>query len=174
LVLSAVAIIIEILRSYSPTTTIVLVAVLVALAFCLIIAFFMYDRHMQGTNNKILHNAAKSTEFVTSMFPANMHQRLFDSSLAYLQSDENLHDMRDDHGASAAENGLLEPPSRTESGLTSRDGDHQKDTSALMKSKPIAELYPETTIMVRMQPTFVSSKYHSYPACYQTQRPAYL
>jgi hypothetical protein len=143
LILTAAATIVELLRNYSPTTTIVLVTAFTGLSFCLILAFLMYDRHMQGTNNKIANNAAKSTEFVSSMFPANMHQRLFDSSLAYLNSDEALNNMGDDDGASASENGLLEPHS------TRRDSGVQKDANVLMKSKPIAELYPETTIMVR-------------------------
>lgn len=71
--------------------------------------------------------------------------------MAYLPSDETLNDMKDDDNASAAENGMFESPLRTESGETSRDGDMQLDTSTLMRSKPIAELYPETTIMVRTQ-----------------------
>jgi hypothetical protein len=134
-------------------TTIVMVTALTALALCLILIFLMYDRHMQGTNHKIIHKAAKSTEFVSSMFPANMHQRLFDSSLAYLHSEEVLNDPGEGDDANAAENGSLVPPQGTESSLTRRDRDNHQDFGALLKSKPIAELYPETTIMVRSRST---------------------
>ena len=82
------------------------------------------------------------------MFPANMHQRLFDSSLGHLHSDEPIDNPGNEDDARTVEEGLLDRTPRMESDLK-RQHSYNRQEIISRKSKPIAELYPETTIMVR-------------------------
>jgi hypothetical protein len=88
---------------------------------------------MQRVNGQVTQYAAKSTEFVSSMFPANMHQRLFESSAEQFNSDIVF------NCQIGADNEVMIKPQRISSN-TQEVGTY--------KTKPIADLYPETTVMV--------------------------
>lgn len=103
---------------------------------------------MQRVHTTIQRKAAKSTEFVASMFPADMHRRLFDASITELQIPDSLLKMEDKVKSPERIRALGKPNMKARRnssiGMTAtrlEDGTY--------KSKPIAELYPETTIMVR-------------------------
>jgi hypothetical protein len=104
-------------------------------------SFVAYDRSMQRAHAMIQRKAAKSTEFVSSMFPADMHRRLFDTSMTELQIPDSLVTRNDQAPTPQPK---IKARRNSSIGITAtryEDGTY--------KSKPIAELYPETTIMVR-------------------------
>ena len=90
---------------------------------------------MQRAHALIQRNAAKSTEFVSSMFPADMHRRLFDTSISELKIPDAV---------------VKSPKPRMKARRNSSIGmTATRHEDGTYKSKPIAELYPDTTIMVR-------------------------
>jgi hypothetical protein len=83
-------------------------------------AFFLYDWFVQTRNKKVIRAAARSNAIVSSLFPSNVRDRL-------LADQDGGHKHKNLQGF-----------------LSGRD-----DTSddQIFKTAPIAEFYPETTIL---------------------------
>jgi hypothetical protein len=92
------------------------------------LAFAMYDWFVRRRNNKVMGAAVRSTAIVSSLFPSNVRDRL------YKEAEEN-----------AAKKQRMENWMHTE-GADAIALEADNDVIAY-KGKPIADLFPETTIL---------------------------
>jgi Adenylate and Guanylate cyclase catalytic domain len=115
-------------------------AVLVGVAFSVVAAtFFVYDWFVVRKNNKIIDAAAHSSAIVSSLFPSTVRDRLLNN------------DTEHTNGVSYKEE---TGKAKLKSFLNSADGgaaaaaemNHLSDHN-FFQTKPIADLFPETTIM---------------------------
>lgn len=100
------------------------------------IAFYTYDNVIQGVTNSVIGMAARSNALVASIFPAAVRKRLL------RPGDEALRRA----GASA-----LSQLALGQQGLQNfleGDDQHCSDPTKI-KGRPIAEIFPEATVMVR-------------------------
>lgn len=135
---------------YSSTNPIIFCSVLTGLFVVMAVAFFAYDKLMQETNIKIIRAVAKTNAFVSSMFPANFHKRLFDLTADPTSTYDNV----PGNTTSFDETRKKRQSLSKVYGLTSRRGSNtDDDEDSLFTGKPIADLYPETTIMVCLSST---------------------
>jgi class 3 adenylate cyclase len=113
-------------RSSKPQTyTGVVAAIFVLMA----LTFLMYDRFIQKRNEKVVNAAARSNAIVSALFPSNVRDRLF----AEAKEEEEKG------------NRWLSTKSGLKNFLT--EGEAKTDDDMMFKSKPIADLFPETSIM---------------------------
>lgn len=133
----------NLLREDAFDLSTILISVHIALIVLVALAFVAYDRSMLRAHALIQRNAAKSTEFVSSMFPADLHRRLFDTSITELKVPDSSMTRGDKVKSPKPK---MKARRKSSMGVTATDTRHDDGT---YKSKPIAELYPETTIMVR-------------------------
>jgi class 3 adenylate cyclase len=113
-------------RTSKPQTyTGVVAAIFVLMA----LTFLMYDRFIQKRNEKVINAAARSNAIVSALFPSNVRDRLF----AEAKEEEQKG------------NRWLAPKSGLKNFLA--EGEAKTDDGMMFKSKPIADLFPETTIM---------------------------
>jgi hypothetical protein len=97
------------------------------------IVFFTYDRFIQYRNEKVVSAAARSNSLVSSLFPSNVRARL----LAEKGTEDDKNKGRNDPNRSTLKGFLA--------GETQQDTEMQD--ADVYKSKPIADLFPETTVM---------------------------
>ncbi|KAL7557469.1 hypothetical protein ACA910_019319 [Epithemia clementina (nom. ined.)] len=96
------------------------------------IAFFTYDMHVEKRNDKMVDTAAKSNALVSSIFPSNVRDRL-------------LADSDKDRPAQTLSLQMTKTHLKT---FLSGDGAYiEHGDEVILKSKPIADLFTETTIM---------------------------
>jgi len=88
--------------------------------------FFLYDRFVQNRNNKVVGHAARSTAIVSSLFPKDIQERLMAEESA-------------NQGRSYKDSPL--------NGTTTSTEDQGGSLSAGISGKPIADLFPEVTLM---------------------------
>ena len=102
----------------------------IVLAFILTgILFVYYDRMMTRRQEKVKADAKRTNAIVSSLFPANVRDRLFqEGNETANQKNKGLQKLKD----KSRSFGLLEE-------------DESEDTT--LKSKPIADLFPEVTVM---------------------------
>jgi class 3 adenylate cyclase len=116
----------------SSTSNIIIVAVAAAAAFLVMgLTFYMYDRFVRMRNNKIVYAAARSNAIISSLFPKLVMDRLFaerDEKNARKDQKEQKTDFHSVMGSNMKE---LK--------------DDRKDSDC--KERPLADLYPETTIL---------------------------
>jgi class 3 adenylate cyclase len=108
----------------------IIVAVFVTVASCIMAAtFYMYDRYVTKRNDKIVSAASRSNAIIASLFPTQVRERLFAAKDEY-----------------AAPNTKLKKLLKSDNLLN--DGNEKEDDCNFMyKTKPIADLFPETTIL---------------------------
>jgi len=110
-----------------------------AFAF-LMTAFFVYDIFVQQRNIKVMAVAAKTNEIVASLFPEAVRGRLFEDTVKARSSKKNkMSSGANDNGDTMIKKFL------TGDGELDNEVDEAEDF--MYKSRPIADLYPETTIM---------------------------
>ena len=115
------------------------IAVASAFAF-LAVVYFVYDLYVNRRNQKMLRAAARSTAIVSSLFPSNVRERLYEST-------GNLEESK--KGTSFDSNGrirLKKYMNKTEGEIEMSGHDGETD-DFMYKTKPIADLFPETTVM---------------------------
>jgi class 3 adenylate cyclase len=91
--------------------------------------FFMYDRFVRRRNTTMVHAAARSNAILSSLFPTQIRDRLF------AEKDEN------DEPKTFGKNLL------SSDALGKKWDSNNGDDELVYKSKPIADLFPETTIL---------------------------
>jgi hypothetical protein len=106
----------------SPVVMTFAVAVIFAFA---ILMFCLYDRLVERRQRFVLHKAVQSTAIVSSLFPKSVRERLMEMSTE-----------KDMSGSNAA---------RSNSRLKSLMGEESKENAE--NSKPIADLFPNCTVM---------------------------
>ena len=104
----------------------------------LIISFFIYDIFVQRRNSKVVAVAAKTNEIVASLFPEAVRERLFD--------DENKgNGAKKATGTKETDESMIQ---KFLTGKTQMDEEEDEEDDFMYKSRPIADLYEATTIMV--------------------------
>jgi class 3 adenylate cyclase len=91
--------------------------------------FVMYDRFVRRRNITMLHAAARSNAILSSLFPTQIRERLF------AEKDENA-------AAQTEGKNML-----SFDALGKKWDSNNEDEELVYKSKPIADLFPETTIL---------------------------
>jgi hypothetical protein len=106
----------------------VICTIIVGCIFLLMgITFFIYDRFVTHRNDKVIEAAAHSNKIISTLFPAQVRDRLFAEKEQNAKRPINLKSM-------LTNGDFLE---------TKKD----EDDDIGYKSKPIADLFPETTIL---------------------------
>jgi class 3 adenylate cyclase len=116
-------------RTNKPQTYTAVVGVIFVI---MALTFLMYDRFIQRRNEKVINAAARSNAIVTALFPSNVRDRLF----AEAKAEEDKQNGR-----------WLAPKSGLKNFLIEGEGTKKTDDDLFFKTKPIADLFPETTIM---------------------------
>lgn len=98
------------------------------------IAFFIYDIYVQKRNSKVVAVAAKTNEIVASLFPEAVRDRLFE---------EKKDGSKKKSTAKETDEAMIQ---KFLSGNTEMDEEEDEEEDFMYKSRPIADLYPETTI----------------------------
>lgn len=118
-------------KSTSESNTATFCTVAVAIIFMLMVGTFcMYDRFVRRRNMTIVNEAARSNAMISSLFPTQVRDRLFAA--------------RDDNASKAPEANLK---SMMHSGSFADVRADGEASDIMYKSKPIADLFPETTIL---------------------------
>ena len=145
--------------SYRSQTPIVVTCIVGAVFFSMMAAFLAYDNFQRKRNIKVVANAAKSNALVTSLFPNNVRDRLLmmdepnegTEQQGFLQEPHPAGQHKSTKGSHAffktnrgqlktyVDGGKRNPGSQLEDGT--EVGDNHTN------SKPIADLFLETTIL---------------------------
>jgi class 3 adenylate cyclase len=117
---------------YRSSLPIVLTVVVASTFFLMAVTFFLYDWFVQRRNVKVVGEAARSNAIVSSLFPSNVHARLFE-----------------ENAQKKAARRASEAPTKSQikNFLASETGVVDDDDDIMYKTKPIADLFPETTIL---------------------------
>jgi Adenylate and Guanylate cyclase catalytic domain len=126
-------------NQHLPITATAIIAVIFGL---LASSFWIYDRFVHQRNVKIMGAAASSNAFLSTLFPTDVRQRLLADEEAEDDDDE-----RDNVRASRSGAALKvgHKPHALSSSL--RDSATDQDTKPAYKTKPIADLFAETTVL---------------------------
>jgi Adenylate and Guanylate cyclase catalytic domain len=122
----------------SETGTHVAVFCTVAIAIIFILmagTFAMYDHFVRRRNSKVVSAAAKSNAIISSLFPTQVRERLFAE-----KEEQQL-------GASSGTKSKLKSMLTSGSFMEVKATDEVDENEFMYKSKPIADLFPETTIL---------------------------
>ena len=119
----------ETFRSNLPIVFAFVVAtIFLAMAF----TFFIYDSFVSRRNAKVMGAAIRSTAIVSELFPSSVRDRIYapaDAANGVGSSSSKLRRFMDKSG-------------------TAEDPNNEGDSEAIiLESKPIADLFPETTVM---------------------------
>jgi hypothetical protein len=111
-----------------------LYTLLIALIFGVTaLAFFVYDFVVQRRNSLVLQTAAKFNTIVSSLFPSNIRGRLFaDKEKDYIDYTTAKSQMKN----------FL-----TKGGDMQLAGEDEEDDGLILRTKPMADLFTDTTIM---------------------------
>jgi len=127
----------------SETDLPVIFTVAVAVIFtAMALTFLVYDRFVRQRNNKVIDAATKSNEIINTLFPQQIRDRLF----ANKQEDAEA------EAGGGGGGGGANTKSKLKNMLNSGDyaatqSDDEVDDDIMYKTKPLADLYPETTIL---------------------------
>ncbi|CAB9506528.1 Receptor-type guanylate cyclase gcy [Seminavis robusta] len=132
-------------HSLTSTSVILLLLLLMAIG-----AFITYDAFVQRRNRQVVQVASQTSKIISSLFPKTVHDRLF-------QADEsNLsHSTRRRRGRRRQSfQNKYQPAKKNlahflsdESKTSQTSGETNIENGEQAKSKPIADLFPETTVM---------------------------
>lgn len=97
------------------------------------ITFFIYDRFVRKRNKKVVRAATKTEKVVASLFPSNIRDRL-------LAEEEEFERRQVERGARTRLKDFLANDLPDEIDMEATD-------DFMFKTRPIADLFPEVTIM---------------------------
>ena len=120
-------------EAYRSSLPEVLTTVVAGAFFFLILSFFIYDWFVKKRNRKVTTLAARSSEIVSSLFPTPVRDRFIA-----------------ERGTESTQNAMFHGTvdQRLQSFLAQAEGGVEAQNNEFMyKSKPIADLYPETTVL---------------------------
>jgi class 3 adenylate cyclase len=121
---------------YVSNNPIVFTTVVVLIFLFTSAAFFLYDCLVERRQRKVLQTAVQSSAIVSSLFPSIVRDRLFPAE-AQSQSDKNK---------SAVP--FYTPKLKLQSFLREEHGPKSEHNTTEGASRPIAELFPETTVLI--------------------------
>ncbi|KAL7562526.1 hypothetical protein ACA910_008233 [Epithemia clementina (nom. ined.)] len=123
----------ELSDRYRTSLPVVMAVVVAAIFLAVALTFFMYDRFVRSRNVKVVNAAVRSNRIVSSLFPSNVRDRLL------AEQEENEKIEAEQQGTQTRLKKFLATDSPT-----SRD---METENIMFKTQPIADLFPETTIM---------------------------
>jgi len=118
------------------TYTLIVAAAFLATA----IVFLVYDIMVNRRQQKTMANAVRSNKIISSMFPKNVRDRLMDDA------------EQNEQPASTNKRGIPKFGSTIEKGLIQEDNGEASEDGPY-KTKPIADLFPDVTVMVSITVT---------------------
>ena len=123
-------------ESGKRTNVPVLCSLIVLFSFLLVaFTFAMYDRFVNRRNDKIVHAASRSNAIISSLFPSQVRDRLFAAN--------DIKNKAQDY---------LTPKKQLKTMMTNGEfrvdtEENEDDSDYMYKTKPIADLFPECTII---------------------------
>ena len=128
-------------EKYNSNLPVILTVVVAILFFIMAGIFFMYDSLVKTRDEKVVGAAARSSAIVASLFPSNVRDRILAD-----QEDQS----QNDHS-----HNTMNTPRSLKGYLSEKNNDsnHGANNSTdvvvadVFKTKPIADLFPETTVM---------------------------
>lgn len=112
-------------ESYDTQRAIIFTLLLALIFFLTAVVFFVFVVYVQKRQEKVMMSAIQTNKIVSSLFPSNVRDRMIDE---------------------AKQSQALEV--KRANFVANKDQDIVDDTN-VFSSKPIADLFPETTVMVR-------------------------
>ena len=110
-------------------------ACVVAATFVLMaVTFFIYDTFTRRRNKKVVKAATKTDKIVSSLFPSNIRDRLL------AEEEEDFEKQKTDRGTRTRMKDFL-----AQNGKNTVNSETTDDF--MFKTRPLADLFPETTIM---------------------------
>ena len=141
------------MQDHESSIPIYLSLVMATIFGVMVLFFFIYDMHVQRRNTKMVDTAARTGALVSSIFPlSSVRERLL-----HLRDPANVHGDGDPKQDSTNDNaqgnesgaGLSLQPTKThlKTYLAKASDNPYNDSELILASKPIADLFTETTIM---------------------------
>ena len=132
-------------EEYNSNLPLVMTIVVAATFFFMIVTFQMYDWFVQRRNNTVVGAAARANGILSSMFPKNVRDRLFaEKEQEDAETSAQKVPLVDAHGKTRLKTFMNSESRRT---LMIDRGPDEDDDDFMYKTKPIADFFPETTIM---------------------------
>jgi hypothetical protein len=123
--------------SYSSNNPLYYLLVVLAIFVATCVAFFVFDCLVQRKQRMLMESARKQNALVSSLFPKSIQKKLLDE----LEEGERARSKQNKSGTAGLRNYLNEDAVDGKSLQSHEEADGRKT------SKPIADLFPETTIM---------------------------
>jgi hypothetical protein len=120
--------------SYKTSKPILYTTLIGGIFFVMAVTFFMFNRYIQQRNKKVVRAAARSNAIVSTIFPSNIRERLYNDVAT-----------GSDRKRSLATSSELKQFIRS----TTKDGNNDEpdiDEDIISRSKPIADLFPEVRV----------------------------
>jgi class 3 adenylate cyclase len=115
-------------------------AAAIAATFALVVlVFFVYDIMVKRRNDKLVNNAAQSNALVSSLFPGMFRDRVLDERAEKTKKQKEEH-----QGAGPT---LLNRQTNLLNTFLNHGGNRQEDLQVDSGNAPLADLFPETTVM---------------------------
>lgn len=112
------------------------------------IVFVVYDTLVQHRNRKVVQDATATRRIIHNLFPRQVHDRLFnDSTDVSRDASSSQRRMRRRSTAKANILNFLSDESKTASEAGASNDDDSGNQNPTRSSKPIADLFPEATVM---------------------------
>eukprot|EP00522_Entomoneis_paludosa_P000310 CAMPEP_0172474274 /NCGR_PEP_ID=MMETSP1065-20121228/69275_1 /TAXON_ID=265537 /ORGANISM="Amphiprora paludosa, Strain CCMP125" /LENGTH=1243 /DNA_ID=CAMNT_0013232453 /DNA_START=67 /DNA_END=3798 /DNA_ORIENTATION=- len=134
---------------YLDSSALPLTLVVASTFFFIVAVFFLYDWFLKRRNSKILDVAAKTSAIVSSLFPSNVRDRLLNNAAANEKNAAPVEKNEEVGGKNRMKlKNFLQSEAEMDS-LTDNNDTNSHDYAELhvYGSKPIADIFPETTIM---------------------------
>jgi len=110
-----------------------------------VVTFIVYDNFVRRRNDKVVNAAAQSNAILSSLFPSNVRDRLFAEKVGEKQGQGSKKTSSGGGGTKTRLRSFLD----TDGASVPMTGDAGIDGEGLgYEGKPIADLFPDTTIMV--------------------------
>ena len=129
----------EFKNDFSTRRPVILSALVGGVFILVVVSFFAFDFFQTRRNRIVLASAAKTSSLVTSLFPAAFRDRL-------LQDSESEEQKQNGKRKKSKKTFYASHNDRIRKYLDGSTGDGD-DVSATFQSKPLAEFYPDVTVM---------------------------
>jgi hypothetical protein len=125
-------------EAYSSNQAIIYTTIL-GLAFAFTALFFVfYVRIVQRRQSKVMATAARTNAIVTSLFPSNVRDRIMKDAEEAVNNNREMVPFLP---------GMGEAPKKKLKSFLDEEAPVNEDQLVMFKTKPIADLFPETTVM---------------------------
>lgn len=123
----------------SSNTPVVFTAVVAVIFFLVVVTFVFYDGFVQRQNSMVVAAAASSNAILSSLFPTNIRDRLF--------AEKEEQQVQSGKAASGGNKNRLRSFLDNDGPSMDEIGGASAEQTVGYEGKPIADLFPETTIL---------------------------